>query len=125
MSSKRILITGANSYIGKKFKEYVLEYDGYEVYTIDLLDYNWKLHDFSFYDVVLHVAAIVHKKEKKKDEASYYKVNTELAYEVANKAKKEGIKQFIVMSSIAVDGCKAKNGKDIEITKDTLCKPVT
>lgn len=125
MNQIKVLITGANSYIGTKFENWVSGYDKYRVSILDLIDNKWKSHDFSAYDVVFHVAAIVHKREKKEDEYLYYKVNTELTYEVAKKAKKEGVKQFIFMSSISIYGLEGKIGENIVITKDTLCKPNT
>ncbi|MEG2286045.1 MAG: NAD-dependent epimerase/dehydratase family protein, partial [Eubacterium sp.] len=60
--------------------------------------------DFLKYDVIFHVAAIVHKKEKPEMEALYMKVNCELPIQIAEKAKVEGIKQFIFMSSMSVYG---------------------
>ncbi|MDY5054003.1 MAG: hypothetical protein SPE83_01560 [Streptococcus suis] len=63
---KRVLITGANSYIGTSFEEYVKNKDSnFEIDTLDLLDPNWEEFDFSGYDSIFHVAAIVHKREKK------------------------------------------------------------
>ena len=41
---KRILITGANSYIGTSFGKYIKENfsDQYEVGTIDMIDGSWR-----------------------------------------------------------------------------------
>jgi UDP-glucose 4-epimerase len=64
----------------------------------------WREKDFSSYDVVLHVAGIAHQKETKKNENLYYKVNRDLAFEVAQKAKTENVKQFIFLSSMSVYG---------------------
>jgi UDP-glucose 4-epimerase len=125
MENKKILITGANSYIGTSFERWVSKYDRYQIDTINLRNDNWKSHDFSKYDSILHVAAIVHKKEKRGDEALYNEVNTELAYEVAKKAKKEGVKQFIFMSSMAVYGCKENSSSEVIIKEDTICRPDT
>ena len=43
----------------------------------------------------LHVAAIVHQKEQPDMETLYYNVNTKLTVELAEKAKKEHVPQFI------------------------------
>ena len=99
----KVLITGANSYVGENIRK-VLEKENYYVNELDMQNKNWILHDFSQYDVCFHVAAIVHDINKKKKEDLYYKINCDLAIEVANKAKKEGIRQFIFMSTIAVYG---------------------
>ena len=116
---KKILITGANSYIGTSFEKWVLQYpDKYSVNTTDLRDDNWKEKSFKGYDVVFHVAAIVHVKEN--DEEKYYKVNRDLAIEVAEKANAEGVKQFIFLSTMGVYGTETGY-----ITKDTVPMPKT
>lgn len=63
---KKILITGANSYIGTSFEKWLSQWlDDYKVDTFDMIDGTWKEKDFSQYDTVFHVAGIVHIKEKK------------------------------------------------------------
>lgn len=102
---KKILITGKNSYVGNSFEKWLENYPGkYEVDKISLRDESWKEHDFSVYDSVLHVAGIAHRKETKENEQLYYKVNRDLAYEVAEKAKSEGVPHFIFLSSMSVYG---------------------
>ena len=44
---KKILITGANSYIGTSFEKYMKEFDGYEIDTVDMIDGSWREKDFS------------------------------------------------------------------------------
>lgn len=99
---KRILITGKNSYIGTSIESWLGS--KYLVDTIDMKDFCWKEKDFSQYDVVLHVAGIAHIKETKENQSLYYEVNRDLAYETAKKAKKDGVKQFIFLSSMSVYG---------------------
>ena len=59
---KRVLITGANSYIGVSFEKYVTEKYSAElsIDTIDMTDASWRQKDFSSYDIVYHVAGIAH-----------------------------------------------------------------
>lgn len=100
---KRILITGANSYVGTSFEKWVSQYpDKYSVDTIDAKSDMWKNILFSDYDVIYHLAAIVHIKENDTDK--YFKVNRDLAFEIAKKAKTEGVKQFIFLSTMGVYG---------------------
>lgn len=124
---KKILITGANSYIGTSFERYMQQYvDEYQVDTIDMIDGTWREKEFSEYDVVYHVAGIAHSdngKISKEKEKLYYSVNTDLTIETAKKAKAEGVKQFIFMSSAIVYGNSAPLGKEKIIAKDTPVSP--
>ena len=102
---KRVLITGANSYIGTSFENWIAQWPNrYTVDTVDMKEQSWKEKDFSEYDVVFHVAGIAHVSADPKMEDLYYKVNTELCIDAAKKAKAEGVKQFVFMSSIIVYG---------------------
>lgn len=120
---KKILITGANSYIGTSFENYLKHWpQEYHVDTVDMVDGSWKNRDFSGYDVVYHVAGIAHSdsgKISEEKEKLYYRVNTDLTVETAKKAKNDGVKQFIFMSSAIVYGESAPIGKSKCITKDT------
>jgi UDP-glucose 4-epimerase len=122
----RILITGNKSYVGMNLKRWLSQWpDKYSVDFVSLRNDEWKIKDFSKYDVLFHVAAIVHKKEELEMEDIYYKINRDLTVEVAKKAKAEGIKQFIFMSSMSVYGLEGKIGEEVVITKDTRCIPTT
>ncbi|WP_296561783.1 NAD-dependent epimerase/dehydratase family protein [uncultured Acetobacterium sp.] len=102
---KRVLITGKNSYIGTSLENWLMrEPDKYKVDTVDMKDGLWKEKDFSQYDVIFHVAGIAHVSTDPKMEELYYKVNRDLTIETAEKAKAEGVKQFVFMSSIIVYG---------------------
>ena len=102
---KRVLITGKNSYIGTSLENWLMrEPDKYKVDTVDMKDRSWKEKDFSSYDVVFHVAGIAHIKETSDNQNLYYKVNRDLAYETAQKAKQDGVEQFIFLSSMSVYG---------------------
>ena len=125
---KKILITGANSYIGISFERYIKENfpNDYMVDTMDMIDGSWHGKDFSGYDSIFHVAGIAHSDNGKiNDEKAklYYAVNTDLTIETAKKAKAEGVKQFIFMSSAIVYGNSAPIGKTKIITKDTPVSP--
>ena len=123
---KKILITGANSYIGESFETYMKEYQEFEIDTLDMLSPTWKDYDFSSYDVVFHVAGIAHSDNGKISEEKaklYYSINTDLTEEVAKKAKKQNINQFIYMSSMIVFGISSKIGKSKFIDKYTIPKP--
>lgn len=102
---KRVLITGANSYVGTNVEKWLMrEPDKYYVETLDMKDPNWKNFDFSRFDVVFHVAGIAHIREKKSLCDLYFKINRDLAFETAKKSKDSGVNHFIFMSSMSVYG---------------------
>lgn len=124
----KVLIIGKGSYIGESFKTYANKnYNtNFEIDEVDTINPDWKDMDFSVYDIVYHVAGIAHAdvgnvlnevKEK------YYKINTDLPIEVAEKAKNEGVKEFIFMSSMIVYGDSAPYGTTKIIDKNTIPCP--
>lgn len=116
---KKILITGTNSYIGTSLNRWLSKYpDIYSVDSISIRNDHWKELNFTGYDVIYHTAAIVHTKEK--DTTKYFKVNRDLTVELAEKAKNEGVNQFIFLSTMGVYGTEVGH-----ITADTIPKPKT
>lgn len=124
---KKILITGANSYIGMSFENYMKQWsEEYQIDTVDMIDGTWREKSFTGYDAVYHVAGIAHSDSGKispEKARLYYKVNTELTVEVAKKAKADGVKQFIFMSSAIVYGESAPIGRKKVITRETPVSP--
>ncbi len=124
---KKVLITGANSYIGTSFENWIKDNaPDITTDTIDMVGDAWKTADFRGYDAVFHVAGIAHAdvgKVTEEQKALYYKVNADLTGACAKKAKAEGVKQFVFMSSIIVYGESAGIGKERVITKDTPLTP--
>ena len=124
---KKILITGAHSYIGTSVADYLVRWpEKYAVDTLSVRGEKWKQADFSGYDAVFHVAGIAHAdvghvSEERK--AEYYAVNRDLTLAVAEKAKADGVGQFLYMSSAIVYGDSAPIGKRKVITKDTPVAP--
>lgn len=124
---KRVLITGAGSYIGGFVENYLKKWpDAYQIDTVDMIGDGWREKSFRGYDAVLHVAGLVHQPKTKNDPAQaqlYDRINHRLAVETARKAKSEGVRQFLFMSSASVYGLSAPVGKVIMITKDTPLRP--
>src|SRR5690625_1919591 len=107
---KKVLITGINSYVGNSLANWLAQYpQGYEVHKISVRNDDWKQKDFSEYDSIVHVAGIAHVSRDPKMEDLYYRVNRDLTIELAKKAKREGVQQFIFMSSIIVYGENIEN----------------
>lgn len=121
-NAKNVLITGKNSYIGTSLENWLRkESDKYNVDTVDMKDESWKKKDFSEFDVVFHVAGIAHVSSDPNMENLYYKVNRDLTVETAEKAKAEGVKQFVFMSSIIVYGDSSSSKRVID--RNTVPKP--
>jgi nucleoside-diphosphate-sugar epimerase len=115
----RILITGKNSYIGNSFKNFLNDKPQYQVDEISVREDSWKSISFKGYDVIIHLAALVHKNERKFTLKAYQKVNVDLTIDIAKKAIAEGVSKFIFLSTMAVYG-KAK-----AIKKGTELNPIT
>ncbi|MBR4731755.1 MAG: NAD-dependent epimerase/dehydratase family protein [Lachnospiraceae bacterium] len=100
---ERIIISGAGSYIGKCIMEWFAKKNSScLIKEMDVQTNSWRDLSFSEIDTIIHVAGIVHIKEKKDMWPLYHSVNCDLTYEIAQKAKKEGVKHFIFMSTKAV-----------------------
>lgn len=120
---KKILITGAGSYVGESVRKYIYAKDSsFQIDAVDTMGDNWKKVDYCQYDVVFHVAGIAHVNADPKMEPLYYKVNRDLTIEVARHAQAAGVKQFIFMSSQIVFH-ESKSLKTEVLTADTKPNP--
>ena len=97
---KNVLIVGKGSYIGQAFAKYA---DAllFNVTTVGAKNGEWRSVDFSKFDTVLHCAGIAHVAQKKNMRELYYKVNCDIAVDVAKAAKEAGVGQFVFLSSVA------------------------
>lgn len=118
---KRILITGTSGYLGTSFKQYIDKRNGnmpqdlWHVTFVSMRNDNWKEMELSEYDVILHAAGIVHRKEEPDMEQLYFDVNYKLTKELAEKAKADiqarraltgstQKMQFVFLSTMSVYG---------------------
>jgi nucleoside-diphosphate-sugar epimerase/glycosyltransferase involved in cell wall biosynthesis len=127
-AKKKILVTGAGSYIGDAFAKYAkMHYEGnFRIDVIDMVGDSWRKKDFSEYDIVYHVAGIAHADVgdvSDETKEKYYKINTDLAVETAKKAKMAGVQEFVFMSSMIVYGDSAPYGKEKIIDAHTVPVP--
>ena len=127
-AKKKVLITGAGSYIGRSFLDYAKKYypENFEIDELDMVGDAWRECDFSNYDIVYHVAGVAHAdvgNVSEETKEKYYAVNTDLTVEVAQKAKTEKVKEFIFMSSMIVYGESAPYGKKKVIDEHTVPAP--
>lgn len=119
-SKKKVLITGANSYIGESVKRYLGQFPAlYDIEIIDTIGFKPEPCFFYGCDVVLNAAGIAHIKETDENRHLYYDINRDLAIKIAESAKSAGVRQFILLSSMSVYGQTVGY-----IEKNTVPKPV-
>lgn len=119
---KRVLVIGKNSYIAKELISYIKKLNietQYELHGISARNEEWRHTNFSDFDVVIHMAAIVHKSEKETGEEMYRQINYELPVEIAKEAKRAKVRQFIFLSTMAV------YGRTKYVNKKTPLRPTT
>lgn len=118
---KRVLIIGQTSYLGKSLRIYLEKFpEEYSVDTLSVRTDNWKKCSFQNVDAIYYVAALVHIKENSVSEEEWFRVNAHLPVEVAGRARNEGVKHFIFVSTMNVYGLQSGH-----IDQNTLIKPVT
>lgn len=113
----KILITGSSGYLGSNF---ICQYRNiYEFDKFSLQSQSFEDIKFDNIDVVLHCAALVHKKENLPYD-KYYEINVNYPVNLAKLAKLNGVRQFIYISTIAVYG-----EHEERLNEETPCNPVT
>jgi len=100
---KKILITGANGFIGKKLCE-TLENKGYKLIKCDLnnLDIRNKIEIPDGVDVIYHLAALNKPYLSKLDPAKTFEVNVLGTLNLLEAARKSNVRKIIFASSIFV-----------------------
>ncbi len=116
---KRILIAGKDSYIGGRLAAR-LDATRFRCDTLEMRGEEWRGRDFSAYDSVVLVAGIAHRNKTDENRALYDRVNHRLAAEAGEKARREGVKQFVFFSSMSVYGVEVGR-----IHADTPVRPAT
>lgn len=124
---KRVLITGAHSYLGQSLRDYLSQWpEEFQVEMLSVRNDSWRQADFHGFDAIYHTAALVHMEQNKHDPgqaALYDNVNARLPVLLAQKAKAEGVSQFLFLSTMAVYGLTAPYGKTVTITAETVPQP--
>lgn len=113
---KRLLLTGSNGFIGNYFLNHCK--NKYNIQTFSFLKDDFESLHVNDTDVILHLSALVHQMGGASAQ-EYEKVNVDQTVELAQKAKANGVKQFIFMSTIKVCG----EESDVAYTQSATCKP--
>jgi len=113
---KNLLLTGSSGFVGTYF---INKYkDKYAIQTFSFLNDNFEALHVKGVDVVFHLSALVHQMGGA-DEEEYERVNVTQTVELAKKAKRNGVRQFVFMSTVKVYG----EESDVPYTETTTCKP--
>lgn len=121
---KRVLITGEKGYIGMHIQQWLLQQSS--IYSVEMLNVRtdeWQESCFQDVDVLIHTAGIVHQPNIT-DWETYKKINIDLSVSLAQKAKMEGVRQFVFFSTMAVYGKSKRLTKNV-IDEETEICPVS
>lgn len=122
---KRILITGKSSFVGGAIRDWLARFPGrYRVEQRSLRGDAWRREGFAGFDCVIHAAGIAHVQPRAGMDDDYFAVNRDLAVEAAQRAKADGVGQFILLSSLIVYGEAAPAGRHRMIDANTKPAPV-
>jgi UDP-N-acetyl-alpha-D-quinovosamine dehydrogenase len=128
VSSRRVAVTGATGFVGRHLVDRLVR-DGVSVVALSRSgtkrpDVDDRLSDYTEsaalqlalqeVDVVIHLAARAHQTGESADtaemESRYRRANVDTAVAVAGAARAVGVRRFVLLSSIGVNG-NATNGK--------------
>jgi UDP-glucose 4-epimerase len=116
--NKTVMITGSDGFIGTNF---IKRSNDFRIRKADLLLNKIDEIDFSECDCVFHLAALVHQMNGAPRE-DYFSINRDMAFELAKKAKSQGVRHFIFMSTVKVYGESTTGVKPwLEVS---ICHPV-
>jgi nucleoside-diphosphate-sugar epimerase len=118
LNNKKILITGANGFIGQNFVRFIIEKYNYKLILIDKCFDNLPIYKedrielikhnieepfngniFFDVDVAIHLAAIVGESVCSKDIGRAYKVNALGTFNLIQKINKKRLEKFVLLSS--------------------------
>ncbi|MFT5660634.1 MAG: nucleoside-diphosphate-sugar epimerase [Sulfurimonas sp.] len=112
-----ILVTGATGFIGSYFID---KYDEkYNIKTFSFVNDDFCSIEFNKINTIIHLSALVHQMFGGSKE-EYEKVNVTQTLQLVEKAKENGVKHFIFMSTVKVYG----EETEIIYNEKSICTPV-
>lgn len=117
----KICVTGANGFIGKSLCETLAQMNRSVEGLVRTLDSSLNLKNFKYisvgdiskknwkdkldsYSCIIHCAGKAHRMKKKDKLDSYLSINTKSTKNLAEQAAKAGVKRFIFLSTVKVNG---------------------
>lgn len=119
----KILITGTKGYIANNIEKTLKEKT--TLYETQKLSIRKQIRIPKETDVIIHTAALVHKKENNYLESDYFQVNYDLTLQLAKTAKESGVNHFIFFSTMAVYGEQGHSLFDAVINRSSPLRPIT
>jgi len=113
---KSLLLTGANGFVGSYFKSKYA--NKYNIQIFSFLQDDFKSLHVEGIEVVVHLSALVHQMGGAAEE-EYERVNVTQTLDLARKAKENGVKQFVFMSTVKVYG----EETNVAYSETTECMP--
>lgn len=112
----KLLITGSNGFLGNYF---IHNYSSkYNITTFSFLKDDLNQLDLKGIETVVHLSALVHQMGGV-DAEEYERVNVTQTIELAKRAKKSAVKQFVFMSTVKVYGEETNHAYN----EDSVCMP--
>lgn len=96
----KLFLTGATGFIGNHLLKDLTEH---RITPMSLHNTQVEKLNLGGFDAVIHLAALVHQMQGASKE-EYFRINFDLTLSLAKKAKNNGVKHFIFMSTIKVYG---------------------
>jgi len=122
----KILITGNTGYIASRLEKWFQDKSTEsELNRMSVRDFSDDFQIPEVTDVLIHTAALVHKKESNYTEKDYFDVNCSMTFQLAQKAKIAGVKHFVFLSTMAVYGVDGVDEGTVEIMESTPLDPAT
>jgi nucleoside-diphosphate-sugar epimerase len=109
----KIVVTGANGFVGKRFMEY--NQGKFQLQALSLRSNQLSSFDFAVVDAIVHLAGKAHDMRSTNDQ-EYFNINFELTKKLADKAKAQGVPHFLYISSVKVYGDEDRELLDEEST---------
>ena len=112
----KLLLTGSSGFIGTYFIDHYRK--KYDIFTFSFQNDDLDTLALREMDTIIHLSALVHQMEGAPYE-EYVRVNVKQTLDLAHKAKEDGVKHFIFMSSVKVYGEETYTA----YTETTPCEP--